>query len=276
MLPLNRKPYHSIGHIQLSQLGDKDHHIESKQEKIALTDFGTMGQSLKLKVACTLKKDGTNVAIAKINHQLVPLRRSGERAELSPYLQHHLFATWMFQPEIYNWFHTFLHEGEWVSGEWLAQAHGIIYQLKAQPFYLFDLFQNGEKVLYEQLIERFYAFEYPPCCLATILHYDFSPYSLKKALRDLALFSKQESNSYPLKREQETEEGLIWRVESHTENKVLWLCKYVNPKHQTGQYMIKNAPIWNECLSEQMTQVGINFYDFIRRSSGSLRQNNRY
>lgn len=272
MKPLNRKPYHSIGHIQSSKLGEKDHPIKSEQERIALTDFGHNGQTLKLKVACTIKKDGTNVAIAKIHHQLVPLVRSGERAESSSYVQHHLFATWMFQPEIYHWFYSFLNEGEWLSGEWLAQAHGIIYQLKAQPFYLFDWYQNGEKVLYNKLRERFYSFDNPPCCLATILHYNFSPYSLKNALKDLAVFSNKESNYYPLKREQETEEGLIWRVESHSENKVLWLCKYVNPNHKTGQYMLKDFPVWNEHLSEQMAQVGIDFSDFIVRSSGSLRQ----
>lgn len=270
MKPLNQKPYHSIGHIQSSQLGEKDHLIKREQERIALTDLGDNGQTLKLKVACTIKKDGTNVAIAKLNHQLVPLVRSGERAESSPYLQHRLFATWMFQPEIYHWFYAFLNEGEWVSGEWLAQAHGIIYQLKAPPFYLFDLSQNGEKILYNKLVERFYSFDHPPCCLATILHDDFSPYPLKDALKDLAVFTNQESNSYPLKREQETEEGLIWRVESHFENKVLWLCKYVNPHHKTGQYLLNEFPVWNENLSEQMAQVGINFSDFILRSSASL------
>jgi hypothetical protein len=127
--------------------------------------------------------------------------------------------------------------------------------------------------LYNKLVERFYSFDNPPCSLATTLHYDFSPYSLKDALRDLAVFSKKDSNCYPLKRKQETEEGLIWRVESHSTNQVLWLCKYVNPHHKTGQYMLKEFPVWNENLSEQMAQVGIDFSDFIIRSSASLQPN---
>ena len=92
-------------------------------------------------IIVTEKLDGSNVCVVRVKGALVPLGRAGYPAISSKYEQHRLFANWVY--ERLNRF-EFLAEGERLCGEWLCQAHGTRYELKHEPFVVFDLMRISE------------------------------------------------------------------------------------------------------------------------------------
>jgi len=58
------------------------------------------------------KLDGSNVGVAKLNNQIIPLTRAGYRADTSPYTQHHKFAKWVLKPVNYKRFDLVLNNNE--------------------------------------------------------------------------------------------------------------------------------------------------------------------
>ena len=54
-----------------------------------------------------------------------------------------MFGNWVYENE--ERFRNVLNEGEQISGEWLAQAHGTRYELKHEPFVVFDIFDENRK-----------------------------------------------------------------------------------------------------------------------------------
>ena len=114
--PLGRKAYGSIPHLPGSYMEDSDGEANEGQVQICLYKARKWDRVLVLE-----KLDGTNVAVARVNGEIVPLIRAGYRASDARYEMHHRFHRWVMRHiERFAW----LKEGERISGEWLAQAHG--------------------------------------------------------------------------------------------------------------------------------------------------------
>ena len=94
--PLGGKAYGHIPHLPGSRRGPGDHGLSERQASIATTK----ARDRHDKVFVEEKLDGSCVAIAKIEGQIVPLIRSGYKALSSKYLQHKAFAAWArsFEP----------------------------------------------------------------------------------------------------------------------------------------------------------------------------------
>ena len=140
--PLGYKSYGHIPHLPGSRMGPGDHKCSEGQNLIATSRPRDRHDIIIVQE----KVDGSNVGVAKINGQIVPLTRAGYRAETSPFEQHHLFASWVLNPERHERFNALLNEGERVCGEWLAQAHGTRYNLLHEPFVAFDLMTGTERI----------------------------------------------------------------------------------------------------------------------------------
>lgn len=221
--PLGRKSYGSIGHVPGSKLGPGDHRIPDGSADICFR--GRRGR----KVIVQEKLDGSNVAIARINGEIVPLQRRGYLARSSPYEQHWLFADWV-QGVVDRL--GFLADGERLCGEWLAQAHGTRYALPHEPFVAFDLFTaDNERLTFDEFMHRVGGRFVTPNVLS------MSACTIDDAMR------LQNPNVHgaidPI-------EGAVWRVESG--DRVDYLAKYVRPDKAIGAYLPEIsglAAVWN-------------------------------
>jgi hypothetical protein len=233
--PLGRKAYGSIPHLIGSRLGPGDHHVHAGQHAICTERLRDKNDE----VIVQLKLDGSNVAVAKQDGQILALTRAGYLADTSPYPQHHLFAQMVAEPDQAALFAGLLNDGEWLSGEWLAQAHGTRYDLtNRSPFVVFDLFITGKRTPYDVLRRRVGAH----LELAPVL-YRGGPLSVFNALNliDARLYG-----------ELDTPEGAVWRVERtnhrHGWATVDFLAKYVRPEKIDGRYlpeMNNGETVWN-------------------------------
>lgn len=178
------------------------------------------------------KLDGSNVAVARVNGELVALGRAGWPAQSSRFEQHQLFAHWVRL----HWDRfDFLQEGEWFSGEWLAQAHGTKYDLYGRnPFVVFDMFSGGKRVTCKalEIVAQRYGFTVPPLlsCGGVV--------SIESAMQLLGEYGHYGALD-PV-------EGVVYRVER--KGVVDFLAKYVRPEKVDGLYLpeMSGAPaIWN-------------------------------
>lgn len=93
--PLGKKAYGSIPHLPGSRLGPGDYCISEGQARIA-TEKPRDKHDL---IIVQEKLDGSNVAVAKVNGEILALTRAGYLATTSPYQQHHFFAKWVKENE---------------------------------------------------------------------------------------------------------------------------------------------------------------------------------
>lgn len=215
--PLGRKAYGSIPHLPGSRLGPADHHCHEGQAKIA-----TVKARDKHDIIIVQEKlDGSNVAVARINGGLHVLTRAGYPAISSPYEQHHKFAHWAY--DNIERFSELLKDGERICGEWLAQAHGTLYNLRHEPFVAFDIIVGEKRLPFSQFKERVMKFDFTwpatfhignPLSIETGMHL-LGKYGYHGALDEV--------------------EGLMYRVERKGE--VDFLTKYVRPDKQDGKYL---------------------------------------
>src|SRR5690554_6471289 len=119
--PLGHKAYGSIPHLPNSRLGPGDYSLNEGQARILTEKTRDRHDT----VIVQEKLDGSNVAVANIDGQIVALTRAGYVATTSKFEQHHLFAHWVRERE--SLFAKLLKPGERLCGEWLAQAHGTRY-----------------------------------------------------------------------------------------------------------------------------------------------------
>jgi len=146
--PLSMKSYGHIMHLSGSRVGPGDHMCEEGQKRIATEK----ARDKYDQVIVQEKVDGSNVGVAKVNGVIIPLVRAGYVANTSPYEQHHHFYNWAWKN--HTRFEELLQEGERVCGEWLMQAHGTRYDLKHEPFVVFDLMMKSEREIYEEFVYR--------------------------------------------------------------------------------------------------------------------------
>ena len=220
--PLGAKAYGSIGHLPNSRMGPADHAITEGQARIATIKTRDGND----RVYVQEKLDGSCVAVAKINGELVPLGRAGYPALSSQYEMHHYFHRWALTN--YSRFDALLQEGERAVGEWLIQAHGTKYNLcHREPFVLFDIMSGTDRIPLETMYERGWAFAKPELIAE-------SPITVERAMDTLGTWGYYGAT--------EQIEGAIWRVERN--GKVDFLTKYVRPDKVDGCYL-NGDPVWN-------------------------------
>jgi len=225
--PLGRKSCGSIGHLPNSRLGPSDSCVTEGQAKICTVKARDKHDTIIVQE----KLDGSNVGVALLNGEIIPLSRAGYHARTSPFEQHHLFADWVAKHE--NRFRSVLMEGERICGEWLAQAHGTIYSLGSQyePFAAFDIMRGANRITFNELQDRvFDVFDMP-----ALLNWG-EPVSVEYALR------QHQGYGVPC----DEIEGVVYRVER--QGKVDFLAKYVRPDKVDGKYLESvtgQSNVWN-------------------------------
>tara|TARA_Y100000034_G_C6883271_1_gene405102 strand:- start:172 stop:867 length:696 start_codon:yes stop_codon:yes gene_type:complete len=224
--PLGQKAYGHIPHLPGSRLGPGDHCVHTGQLKIC-----TQKARDKHDVVIVQEKvDGSNVAIARVEGNIIPLTRSGYRAETSPYEQHHFFAKWVYRDiSRFEW----LEEGERIVGEWMAQAHGTRYELIHEPFVAFDIMRKIKRLPFSQFMIRVALGGF---VVPRLIHFD-GPIDIPEVLRKLEPSGHGAIDKV---------EGAVWRVERRGE--VDFLAKYVRPDKEDGIYLPEVSgkdPIWH-------------------------------
>ncbi len=234
MKPLNHKCYGSIAHLPGSRVGQTDHYVTEGQARIATVKTRDSHDVVIIQE----KLDGSCVGVAKINGELVALTRSGNLCVRSQFIHHHTFVGWMYRH--YNRFNALLDEGERVVGEWLALAHGTLYNQQQrgwEPFVAFDLMKGTERLPFHLFTKRVGKFFNTPPVIS-----QGAPNTVEWVLE-----------ACPTSRYGgEDVEGFIWRVERNEYAKngprVDFLCKWVKPTYVPGKYLpeFSNAqPVWN-------------------------------
>ncbi len=231
--PLGGKAYGHIPHLPGSRMGPGDHQISVGQSNICTKQLRDKHD----RVIVTEKLDGSNCAVAKIDGRIIPLIRSGYIASSSKYLQHNMFYTWVY--ENFEKFDDVLSEGEWLVGEWLAQAHGTLYDLPHEPFVVFDIISGVDKrgyirAPYDEFVKRLKN----KFVLPVVIH-DGSPYTIKEVEE---YFGKNGSGHGAI----DPVEGAVWRVERRGE--VDFLAKWVRTDKEDGKYLPSvsfKGEVWN-------------------------------
>jgi ATP-dependent RNA circularization protein (DNA/RNA ligase family) len=230
MKPIGRKNYGSIPHLHNSKLGEGDYYIGEGQERILTIKPRDKHDNILV----FEKYDGSNVGVAKLENKIFALTRSGYEASTSKYVQHHYFSDWVKRRELL--FADMLQNGERITGEWLAQAHGLVYKIEVEPIVFFDYFTaNNERILFEQFKQKViqYGLQLP-----RQLHQG-EPITVERLLPILNMKTEEiESVEAP--------EGMVYRCER--KGKVDFLAKYVRSDFPTGQFCInveEQNLIWN-------------------------------
>jgi hypothetical protein len=226
--PLGHRAYGSIGHLPGSRLGPGDHHVPEGQADIC-TKRSRVGDTIFVEE----KLDGSCCAVAKINGNVVALTRAGYPAITSPYEQHWLFAAWVLDnQQAFDWM---LDEGERCVGEWIAQAHGTIYEDVSCPFWPFDIFDcENHRVCREQFRDLILR-EFLPSLISV---HEGGAISIAAAWHVL-----NAGNRFPYA---DSPEGLVYRVER--KGRVEFLAKWVHPQKRDGAYLPEVSgcrAVWN-------------------------------
>lgn len=222
MKPTGAKNYGSIPHLSNSKLGDGDYRITWGQERILTTKRRDRHDI----IIVTEKYDGSNVGIAKVSGQIVALTRSGYEAITSPYKQHHLFADWV--DGNVNGFSELIKDGERLCGEWMAQAHGLRYEIDGSPFVAFDYFTpDNKRITHDELLSKL-SDPWVNIKTARVIH--------KGDSIDVSKLIKPLNKRTPEIKSDGDPEGMVYRVERH--GKVDFLAKWVRSDFQTGKYII--------------------------------------
>lgn len=239
MKPLGMKAYGSIPHLPGSRMGPADRSCHEGHLKIATEKKRDRHDTIIVQE----KLDGSNVCVAKIDGVLLPLTRAGYHANTSKYVQHHYFDEWV--NEHYKRFDEVLQNGERMCGEWLAQAHGTIYNLRNEPFFAFDIINGKTRMPYMEFVSRVGSNFIRP----EVLSYG-EPFSIENAMKKL--------DTYGYHGAADPVEGAVWRVERNVLKnpgvsgervlKVDFLAKYVRPDKIDGKYLPEisgGKPVWN-------------------------------
>lgn len=240
--PLGQRAYGSIPHLPGSRRGPADKGLSDQQARL-LTDKVRDRHDL---VTVQEKLDGSNVAVANINGEIVALIRAGYRADGSNYEQHHHFAQWVASH--LKRFAALLQPGERVSGEWLMEAHGTRYNLPHEPFVAFDILIGNTRAIAADVASRCAAVE---ITTPRVLH-------VGGALSIEDMLAKLEPSGHGAL---EDVEGAVWRMER--KGAVDFLGKYVRQEKVDGKYLdgiggVKREPIYNwrpNAVNNQLTGV---------------------
>ena len=226
--PLGKRAYGSIPHVPGSKAGEGEHYIDVGMWRLLA---GRRPRRPNDWICCEEKLDGSNVAVAKLGGELHALIRAGYRAVDSPREMHHLFAAWVQSQR--DRFDALLQDGERVCGEWLAQAHGTIYELHHEPFVAFDLMRGDVRALRSGFWprERRQGFTHPRIVFVG------EPLGFDQVRERLAYSGHGAAGPA---------EGCVWRLENG--ESVEFLAKWVRPDHTPGRYLPEvsgEEAVWN-------------------------------
>jgi hypothetical protein len=217
--PLGHKSYGSIPHLPGSRRGPADRGVNDGQYRICCEKVRDKHDL----VIVQEKLDGSNVSVAKIGPNCVPLIRAGYTAIQSNWYQHRLFADWVYNN--YSRFDALLKVGERVCGEWLALAHGTKYDLPHEPFVAFDIMKGQERSPWMKVLER--AID---CGFTVPRLFSYGPpFSVESLMAAIDRWPNTHGAVDPI-------EGAVWRVER--QGKVDFLAKYVRSDKVDGCYLI--------------------------------------
>jgi hypothetical protein len=216
--PLGIKNYGSIPHMNESRLGPSDSKIGLQQEL-----HGTGKLRRGDMVIVTEKIDGSNVGVARVNGEIIPLTRAGYVASTSPYKMHHIFYDWAVEQRAR--FLSMIEDGERVVGEWCIQAHGTIYAFPREPFFLFDIFNAANhRLTYAEMLAKNSTAGLP---IPNLIHRSQTDgITVTDFLRDYP------ANGYHGADECE---GAVWRLE--TNMRFNFIMKFVKPWKEDGKYL---------------------------------------
>ena len=224
--PLGHSAYGSIPHLPCSRLGPKDHSVNAGQARICLEQ----ARDKYDRIICQEKLDGSCVAVALLNDQVLALGRAGYLAADSPYVHIRMFADWVAKNE--SRFRRVLRNGERVVGEWLALSHSTIYYLEYdEPFAAFDIMFGQRRLLFDDFEKRVDSTFSRPFML-----HDGGPIGVDAAMRLHA------EKHWPC----DEIEGVMYRVERCGD--VIFLAKFVRLDKIDGKYLPEisgQPPIWN-------------------------------
>ncbi len=223
--PLGHKSYGSIPHLIGSRRGPRDYGVNEGQQRICCE----RARDKHDEIIVQEKLDGANVSAALVGGEVLALTRSGTLAAESDFAQHVLFADWVAANQAR--FRAVLREKERLAGEWLALAHGTIYDLPHEPFVAFDLMTAQERTPFDEFTQRLNG----DFVLPRLLHRG-GPLSVE------AMLERLEPSGHGA---QGLAEGAVWRVERwipQRKKKVVdFLAKYVRPEKVDGLYLPKNS-----------------------------------
>ena len=226
--PLGFKNYGSIGHLPCSRMGPGDHAVPQ-----GMADIATLKtRDRHDRVWVTEKLDGSNVGVALLDGKILALGRAGYLAQTSKYEQHQLFASWVRGNE--DRFRGLLTEGERCVGEWLAQAHGTRYELKHEPFVIFDMMLGQKRFVWDTACGRITAAGF---VTPQLLNDGQNPMSVKDAIGKAELLNAHGAEGV---------EGAVWRVERKGEFD--FMAKYVKPWKVDGALLPEQSgqdAVWN-------------------------------
>lgn len=131
--PLGTKAFPKIPHLPGSRTGTSDRTAPPELSR-RCTDQSKPRDTIVVEE----KLDGSCVAVARLDGEIVALGREGFRAVESENPGRQMFARWVSANA--SRFSSVLHDGEWLVGEWLALAHSTRYRLTHEPFVIFDFF----------------------------------------------------------------------------------------------------------------------------------------
>lgn len=237
--PLGGKAYGSIGHLPSSRIGPGDHFVHAGQQTIC-TERPRKGD----RIIVTEKLDGACMAVANINGEIVALSRAGYRAADALYPHLRIFGAYVEQER--ELFADMLAPGERIAGEWLAMAHGTIYDpthLDFAPFVPFDIFRDGKRVLRDEFKSRCLKAGIIP---AMCIHDSAEPLSIADAMARLIGAHPSGFKWKGFHAALDDVEGAVWRVER--EGRVDFLAKYVRHEKVDGKYLPNisgGEPIWH-------------------------------
>lgn len=212
MKPLGHKAYGSIPHLPGSRTGPMDYTCHEGQARILCEK----ARDKYDRIIVTEKLDGSNVAVANIGGQIVAITRAGYLAETSPFQMHHDFARWVTAR---SWQ---IPVGFRLSGEWMTQAHGTIYQ-GHDPLICFDVFDGVNKRLPHD--EARIIMDTNDIPGAHVLS-DGPPASISSIISALG-------NGFH--GAQEAAEGAVWRVER--KGAFDFMAKFVRSEKIDGKYL---------------------------------------
>ena len=226
--PLGKKAYGSIALLPNSRVTLADHHCHEGQARIA-----TMKpRDRHDEVIVQEKLDGSNVAVALLNGEILALTRAGYLAHTSPFEQHHHWETWVKSCE--NRFRHILEEGQRICGEWLMQAHSTRYKLLHEPFVAFDIMVGNYRLPYDQF--------------ATIAQRGnfIIPHLIHRGLPISVDIALNRLGTYGFHGAIDEVEGFVIRVQRGGE--IDFLVKYLKPYKKDGVYLPEQSgkeAIWN-------------------------------
>lgn len=227
--PLGCKNYGSIPHLPCSRMGPGDHSVHSGQADICLLKPRDKND----RIWVTEKLDGSNVGVALKGGEILALGRAGYLAQTSKFEQHQWFAHWVRVNQ--GRFRELLHEGERCVGEWLAQAHGTRYELRHEPFVVFDLFDERGRQPWAYASDRLESLDF---ITPNLLNDGKSPMSVEAAM-DAARRGADVHGGDDI-------EGAVWRVERN--GKFDFMAKFVKPSKVDGALlpeMSGREAVWN-------------------------------